>query len=242
MKRWPLEDLADYVRGVADPRQQAAIEADLAVVEAGEAADPASAEEARAGYGGTADPGAAEPLATRADLGLLREIVAALRADARDRAPGPSEDTLLGVSAMFTAAAADPDPALAPLELLTVHDPQAGLYSGFRSAQLGHKDLEIHGQRFDLELSIDTPYDAIDVVVVGRLTAGETERWSVDRVPAILVARGDVLATAVTNRFGEFHVAAQSEEDDVELCLLIQGVGQIRVPIDRKDPYLSPRL
>jgi len=53
---------------------------------------------------------------------------------------------------------------------------------------------------------------------------------------AISSAAPNELATAVTNEFGEFHVAAQSEEDDVELCLLIQGVGQIRVPIDRKEP------
>ena len=79
------------------------------------------------------------------------------------------------------------------------------------------------------------------MVVVGRLTAAQSEPWSVERVPAILVARGTVLATAVTNRFGEFHVATQSEEDDVELCLLIQGVGQIRVPIDRRDPLFPDR-
>ena len=32
-----------------------------------------------------------------------------------------------------------------------------------------------------------------------------------------------------------------SEEDEVELCLLIQGVGQIRVPIDRRDPLFPDR-
>lgn len=221
MTRWPMEDLADYLRGVARPEVKAAIEADLATP----------------GRGSLEPDGYAGP---RADLELLAEIAAALRPDRHQ--PGPSADTLLGLKAMFTAAASDPDPPLAPLPLLTVTDPNAGLYSGYRSAQLGHKDLEIHGQRFDLELSVDTPFDAIDVVVVGRLTAAESERWSVDRVPAILVARGGVLATSVTNRFGEFHVAAQSEEDDVELCLLISGVGQIRVPIERKDPLLPDRL
>jgi hypothetical protein len=235
MTRWALEDLTDYVRGVAEPERRAAIEADLAASGAREASGAGSPAE-RADRADPAGLGAA----LAADLALLRELGSALRE--RDGGAGPSPDTLLGLSAMFTAAAPDPDPPLAPLELLTVHDPQAGLYSGYRSAQLGHKDLEIHGQRFDLELSIDTPYDAIDVVVVGRITAAESERWSVERVPAILVARGDVVATAVTNRFGEFHVAGQSEEDDVELCLLIQGVGQIRVPIDRRDPYLSRRV
>jgi hypothetical protein len=220
MTRWALEDLADYLRGVASPERRTEIEADLAEA-------PARA--------GTLD-GARGPLA---DLELLSEVAAALRQ--QENLPGPSEDTLLAVSAMVSAAAANPDPPLPPLPLLSVHDPHAGLYSGYRSAQLGHRDLEIRGQRFDLELSVDTPYDAIDVVVVGRLIAGSSETWSVERVPAILVARGDVLATAVTNRFGEFHIAAQSEEDDVELCLLIQGVGQIRIPIDRRDPLFSDR-
>ena len=222
MKRWPLEELADYVRGVADPDVRTAIEADLAAPRTG-ASEPD-------GYTGP-----------RADLALLAEITTALRQNQRDGGLSPSEDTLLGLSAMFTAAASDPDPPLPPLPLLTVTDPNAGLYAGLRSAQLGHKDLEIHGRRFDLELSIDTPFDAIDVVVVGRLTAADTESWSVEKVPAILVARSNVLATAVTNRFGEFHVAAQSEEDDVELCLLISGVGQIRVPIERRDPMLPDR-
>jgi hypothetical protein len=220
MTRWALEDLADYLRGVASPERRAAIEADLA--------------EARAGRDATAGDGG--PMN---DLQLLSEVSGALR---QQESPlGPSEDTVLAVSAMFTAAASDPDPPLPPLPLLSVHDPRAGLDAGYRSAQLGHRDLEIHGERFDLELSVDTPYDAIDVVVVGRLTAAHSEPWSVERVPAILVARGDVLASAVTNRFGEFHVAAQSEEDDVELCLLILGVGQIRVPIDRRDPLLGDR-
>ncbi len=220
MKPWALEDLVDYVRGVAPADQRAAIEADLAGARAG---------------GRTLDGGRGP----QADLLLLAEIAAALRE--QEDGQGPASDTLLAVSAMFSAAAADPDPPLPPLALLTVRDPLAGLYAGYRSAQLGHKDLEIHGQCFDLELSVDTPYDAIDVVVVGRLTAAKKEPWSVERVPAILVARGSVLATTVTNRFGEFHVAAQSEEDDVELCLLIQGVGQIRVPIDRRDPLFSDR-
>jgi hypothetical protein len=218
MTRWALEDLADYLRGVASAERRAEIEADLAQARA--------ATEMLGGDRGPLD-----------DLRLLSEVAAALRGQEK---PGPAEDTLLAVSAMFSAAASDPDPPLPPLPLLSVHDPQAGLYSGYRSARRGHRDLEIHGQRFDLELSVDTPYDAIDVVVVGRLTAARAEAWSVERVPAILVARGDVLATAVTNRFGEFHVAAQSEEEDVELCLLIQGVGQIRVPIDR-DPLFSDR-
>ena len=222
MRRWPLEDLADYVHGVAAPEVKTAIEADLAA----------------SGIGSNEPDGYTGP---RADLALLAEIATALRENQRERGPGPSEDTLLGLSAMFTAAASDPDPPMAPLPLLTVTDPNAGLYAGLRSAQLGHKDLEIHGQRFDLELSIDTPFDAIDVVVVGRLTAADAESWSVEKVPAILVARTGVLATAVTNRFGEFHVAAQSEDDDVELCLLISGVGQIRVPIERKDPMLPDR-
>jgi hypothetical protein len=219
MTRWALEDLTDYVRGVAPPEKRAAIEADLS---AGLAA----------GGPDTGDFG------LRADLELLGELAAVLR---QEREIGPSDDTRLAVSAMFQAAASHPDPGLAPLPLLSVHDPQAGLSSGLRSAQLGHKDLEIHGERFDLELSVDTPFDAIDVVIVGRLTRADTESWSVERVPAILVARGQVLATAVTNRFGEFHVATQSEEDDVELCLLIVGVGQIRIPIDRKDPLFPER-
>ena len=222
MKRWPLEDLADYARGVAGPEIKTAIEADLAAP----------------GTGSIEPDGYAGP---RADLALLAEVATALRENRRDGRPWPSEDTLLGLSAMFTAAASDPDPPLAPLPLLTVTDPNAGLYSGLRSAQLGHKDLEIHGRRFDLELSIDTPFDAIDVVVVGRLIAADSEAWSVEKVPAILVAQNGVLATAVTNRFGEFHVAAQSEDDDVELCLLISGVGQIRVPIERRDPMLPHR-
>jgi hypothetical protein len=220
MTLWTLEDLVDYLRGVGSADRRAAIAADMAAARAN---------------GGTLDGGRGP----QADFGLLAEVAAALRQ--RENQRGPSEDTLLAVSAMFSAAASDPDPPLPPLPLLTVHDPQAGLYSGYRSAQLGHKDLEIHGQHFDLELSVDTPYDAIDVVVVGRLTAAQSEPWSVERVPAILVARGTVLATAVTNRFGEFHVATQSEEDDVELCLLIQGVGQIRVPIDRRDPLFPDR-
>jgi hypothetical protein len=220
MTRWALEDLVDYLRGVASPERRAAIEADLAEARAGGGAT--------AGYGGPMN-----------DLQLLAEVSGALRH--REFPVGPSEDMLLAVSAMFTAAASDPDPPLPHLPLLSVHDPQAGSYAGYRNGQLGHRDLEIHGQRFDLELSVDTPYDAIDVVVVGRLTPARAEKWSVERVPAILVARGDVLATAVTNRFGEFHVAAQSEEDDVELCILIRGVGQIRVPIDRRDPLFGDR-
>ena len=220
MTRWALEDLADYVRGVAAEDRRAAIEADL------------TRAAAAAGSGRTG-------AALRDDLDLLRAVAATLRREGE--AAAPSADTLLAVSAMFGAAASDPDPALPALPVLTVRDPQAGLSSGFRSAELGHKDLEIHGERFDLELSVDTPFDAIDVVIVGRLARAESEAWSVDRVPAILVARGQVLATAVTNRFGEFHVAAQSEEDDVELCILIQGVGQIRIPIDRSDPLFPER-
>jgi hypothetical protein len=220
MTLWTLEDLADYFRGVGSADRRAEI-----------AADVAAARAAGRTLGGSRGP--------QPDLDLLAEVAGALRHQEIEQ--GPSEDALLAVSAMFSAAAIDPDPPLPQLALLTVRDPQAGLYSGYRSAQLGHKDLEIHGQRFDLELSVDTPYDAIDVVVVGRLTAAQTEPWSVERVPAILVARGTVLATAVTNRFGEFHVATQSEEDDVELCLLIQGVGQIRVPIDRRDPLFPDR-
>lgn len=220
MKPWALEDLVDYLRGVAPAGQRAAIEADLAASRAG-------GRTLTAGHG------------PQSDLRLLTEIAAALRQ--QDDGPGPAQDTLLAVSAMFSAAATDPDPPLPPLALLSVRDPLAGLYSGYRSAPLGHKDLEIHGRCFDLELSVDTPYDAVDVVVVGRLTAAQKEPWSVERVPAILVARGSVLATTVTNRFGEFHVAAQSEEDDIELCLLIQGVGQIRVPIDRRDPQFPDR-
>jgi hypothetical protein len=221
MTFWTLEDLADYLRGVGSADRRAEITAGLTAARAA---------------GGTID----DRRSLKADLDLLAEIAATLRQ--QEDGQRPSDDTLLAVSAMFSAAASDPDPPLPPLPLLTVRDPQAGLYSGYRSAQLGHKDLEIHGQRFDLELSVDTPYDAIDVVVVGRLTAAPSEPWSVERVPAILVARGTVLATAVTNRFGEFHVATQSEEDDVELCLLIQGVGQIRVPIDRRDPLFPDRF
>jgi hypothetical protein len=220
MTRWALEDLADYLRGVASPERAAGIEADLA------------ADRGRAGSLDDRGP--------RADLELLADVAAALRQPGQ--LPAPSEDSLLAISAMFSVAATDPDPpALPPLPLLSVDDPHAGLYWGYRGAQLGHRDLEIHGQRFDLQLSVDTPYDAIDVVVVGRLVAADSETWNVDRVPAILVAGSDVVATTVTNRFGEFHIAAQSEEDDVELCLLIRGVGQIRVPIDRRDPLLSDR-
>jgi len=216
MTRWALEDLVDYARGVALPERKAAIEADLAA--GGPRPEPSDGHD------------------TRVDLELLAEVSAALR---EDRAQGPSADTLLAVSALFGAASRDADSVLPLLPLLSVIDPMAGLAAGLRSAQLGHRDLQIHGQRFDLDLSVDTPYDAIDVVIVGRLTRAEAEPWSVERVPAVLVARGEVLAGAVTNRFGEFHVAAQSEEDDVELCILIAGVGQIRIPIDRRDPLLT---
>jgi hypothetical protein len=218
MSQWSLEDLADYAQGVASPERSAAIEADLA-----RDGDPATT-------------------ALRRDLALVSEVAAVLREELaieRGQAPGPSAESLAAVSAMFAAARSDGNAGLPLLPLLAVHDPHAGLASGFRSAQLGHKDLEIHAEIFDLDLSVDTPYDAIDVIVVGRLTRAESQSWSVDQVPAILVGGGQVLATTVTNRFGEFHLATETEEDDVELCLLISGVGQIRVPIDRSDPLFA---
>ncbi|HVR30727.1 MAG TPA: hypothetical protein VMS86_14485 [Thermoanaerobaculia bacterium] len=236
MTRWPLEDLVDYVRGVAPAEKRTAIEADLA------------AAAAREGAPGAADTAAGAAVALRRDLELLVEVAAVLRAErdassqpgrAGGRALGPSADALLAVEAMLGAAALAPQAALPILSLVAITDPQAGLAAGLRSAQLGRRDLEIHSERFDLELSVDTPFDAIDVVVVGRLVRAQSETWSVDRVPAILVGAGQVLATGLTNRFGEFHVAAQSEEDDVVLCLLIAGVGQIRVPIDRRDPLFA---
>jgi hypothetical protein len=218
MSRFTLEDLADYVRGVASPDRKAEIDAGLA-----RGAGP-------------------EAVELRRDLALLSAVADVLRRERaieRGDAPGPSADSLSAVSAMFAAVRHDSAESLPLLPLLAVHDPYAGLASGFRSAQLGHRDLEIHAEIFDLELSIDTPYDAIDVIVVGRLMKQESQSWSVDQIPAILVGGGQVLATAVTNRFGEFHLATESEEDDVELCLLIAGVGQIRIPIDRKDPLFA---
>ncbi len=152
MTRWPLEDLADYLRGVGSADRRAAIDADLAAA-AGRRRNAGRRSGLRRPIS-TCSPRSPPPCGRTRDQ------------------RGPSEDTLLAVSAMFSAAASDPDPPLPPLPLLTVVDPQAGLYAGYRSAQLGHKDLEIHGQRFDLELSVDTPFDAIDVVVVGRLTRG----------------------------------------------------------------------
>ena len=227
MTRWALEDLADYVRGVAPAETRTAIDADLA-------------------GGGPA------ALQTRRDLELLAAVAAVARGDAtaaRADLPGstgsdrllPSRDSLIAVRAMFTAAAHELEPPLSLLPLLAVTDPHAGHPAGFRSAQLGHRDLEIQGERFSLDLSVDTPYDAIDVIVVGRITPAPSESWSVERVPAVLVGGGEVLATAVTNDFGEFHVATQTEEDDVELCLLISGVGQVRIPIDRRDPLFARR-
>jgi hypothetical protein len=237
MSRWALEDLADYVRGVATAATRTAIEADLASAPGSPAASGATA---------------AEVYSLRRDLELLAEVAGVLREEQDPRATGgatagattlsPSPDTLAALGAVLTAAARDGKPGLPVLPLLSITDPQAGLAAGFRSAQLGHKDLQVHSDRFDLELSVDTPFDAIDVIVVGRLTKAESESWSVERVPAILVGAGKVLATAVTNRFGEFHVATQSEEDDVELCLLISGVGQIRIPIDRREPLFAESL
>ena len=98
MTPWTLEDLADYLRGVGSADRRAGIAADLAAARAA---------------GGAVDDGGRGP---KADLDLLAEIAAALRQQENQR--GPSEDTLLAVSAMFSAAASEPDPPLPPLPLL----------------------------------------------------------------------------------------------------------------------------
>lgn len=253
MRRWALEDLADYVRGVAAAETRTAIEADLASGAPGVRLEGDAALHA-------------EEL--RRDIRLLAEVSAALRGDQRaERASqtrllpesrlrqpaaggelaqpavpaGPSRDALVAVEALPAAVARTAEAPLPVLPLLSVRDPFAGLPAGFRGARLGHRELQIKGERFELELSVDTPYDAADVIVVGRLAPGRSEQWTIEEVPAVLVGSGQVLATAVTNHFGEFHVATETEENRLELCLLISGVGQIRVPIDRRDPLCGDR-
>jgi hypothetical protein len=135
-------------------------------------------------------------------VSLLRRVAAAVRAEA---GYAPPEDAVRWVKALGVARR--PQRARVPgfigrLVYDSFRDP---LPAGMRSEDLGSRQVVYEAGSLSIDLRLERDRATPAAILVGQITDRDAPGRPID-APVLLMSRRDVVAHAVTNRFGEFQV------------------------------------
>ena len=168
-----------------------------------------------------------------ADVRMLEEVRDLIVEDATD---GPPEALTWAAEAI--AALATEGRYATPLLPLTLAPtaPADAEAARHREAHLGARKLLYRSEQFELDLWIEGPQGVSKSVVLGQIAKmGDGEASAIAEAAVFLLENGDIASSTLTNRFGEFHLEAPAERE-VELRIVIRGLGQIRIAIPTEDP------
>ena len=166
----------------------------------------------------------------RATLALVLRVVAVARAEDRYTPPEDVVRCVKAISAVRRPQGTRFPGIVARLVYDSFRDPvPAGIRAQDRTSR--HALYEAENYCLDLQLEHDggTPL----VTLMGQLTNREDPNSSVAEAPVLLMARKDVVAHAVSNRFGEFQME-YAPARPLRLCVPLDPSGKrIEVPLDR---------
>ena len=205
MKPYDLEDWIDYVRGLGEDADRQAMERHL-----------------KSGVDSSAR-----------DVRMLERVGEALRA----RSEGPP--AVLSWAAKAIAGVRPPDvdnlPAIA-VKLVAV-DPPFLQDDAQRQAYLGARKLLYKGERFELDIWLEDPQGSRTSVVMGQVSLRDekNEVAPVAGASVFIIEHGEVAASTLTNRFGEFHLET-APEGQIDLQILVRDHGRVDLSLPREEP------
>ena len=205
MKPYDLEDWIDYVRGLGDDADRQAM--------------------ARHLESGVDD--------SARDVRMLERVGETLRGGTE----GPPE--VLSWAAKAIAGVRPPDvdklPAIA-LELISVYPPPPQ-DDAQRQAYLGARKLLYTGDRFELDIWMEDSQGSQAPVVMGKvsLRGEKNEVAPVAGASVFIIEHGEVAASTLTNRFGEFHLET-APEGQIDLQILVRDQGRVDLTLPREEP------
>ena len=126
-------------------------------------------------------------------------------------------------------------PAIA-LELVSIYPPPQ-LDDAQRQAYLGARKLLYKGDRFELDIRLEDPQGSRMSVVMGQVSLRDekNEVAPVAGASIFIIEHGEVAASTLTNRFGEFHLEA-APEGQIDLQILVRNQGRVDLTLPRDEP------
>jgi len=138
------------------------------------------------------------------ELGFWRDIHAAARRENRIAPPESAVRTVKGLFAIHgPGRAAGRKPAIAQLLWDSFNEPLA---AGVRSVAAAPRQLLFGAGEHRVDLRMEPEADSESVSLVGQVLDSADPDRNLEGIAVLLLKGDSVLATASTNRFGEFHL------------------------------------
>ena len=171
----------------------------------------------------------------RAALDLMQRVVVSTRAEERYEPPADVVRCAKALSALQR-----PRSSVAGLVARLIYDSfREPLPAGIRGEDRVSQHTLYEAGNFFLDLRLEQEKESPLVTLVGQLTNRTAPDSALAAAPVLLMARKDVIAHAVYNRFGEFQLDYHPARH-LRLCVALAPPDQrIEVPLDRlarKDP------
>ncbi|RMH18307.1 MAG: hypothetical protein D6696_13380 [Acidobacteria bacterium] len=164
---------------------------------------------------------------------LLRRVADVARADAEQPVP---EHAVRMAKALASVRRPSERPSLFErLPFAVVFDSlRQPVAAGTRDLQPAHRQLSIRAAGFVLDVRLEQEPAAQGTAMVGQVVEQKgAQAAALAEVPVLVLAGGDVVGRALTNRFGEFQADGLPAER-LELCVLVRDDALIRVPLSER--------
>lgn len=203
MKHFDITQWTDYVRGLAPPGEREAIEHHLA-------------------------EGCSQCAELAAMLGRVYQLAA--------QEPSVPDNLVRRAEAVFPAPPVAPAadwilfPRLAArLVYTSLNEP---VIEGARSSRETLVQAVYHSGDYAIDLQIEPEADSTAMALVGQVVNRKASAEPLAGVPVRLMGRKKLLATAQSNRFGEFCLVSKFRSG-LRLCMPIEALGRrVEIPLD----------
>jgi hypothetical protein len=201
MKRYELEDWADYVRGLGTEKQRRAMAEHLAT-----AVDD-----------------------SRSDVAMLEEVRSAIMEDAEDGTPEPWAWAAQAIFDLGQAHNRSQLP-LIPLELVA-ELPKDTLDGREEKPYDPTRQLSYEGTNLNLVLWLEDPYEDSATAVLGQLDRADEAASPVRGASVVLLEDGCAVGAALTNDYGEFQIETFAEGTlQLRIVLRDEGQIDVAIP------------
>ena len=158
----------------------------------------------------------------RTTLAFVERLVASTRADSRYGPPEPVVRCAKAISALLRPQRSPVSRLVARLVYDSFHDPAP---VGIRAQDRVSRHTLYEAGNFSLDLRLEQEKGSPLATLVGQLTNRRDPDSTLSEAPVLLMARKDIVAQAVYNRFGEFQMD-YPPTPRLRLCVALDPPGK----------------
>jgi len=158
----------------------------------------------------------------RATLDLVQRVVTSTQADGRYEPSEPVVRCAKAISALLRPQGSTVSRLILRLAYDSFRDP---VPAGIRAEDRVSRHTLFEAGNFALDLRLEQEKGSRLATLVGQLTNRQEPDGSLDEAPVLLMARKDIVAHAVYNRFGEFQLDYPPSRH-LRLCISVSPPGK----------------